>query len=247
MADLPIPFTASMVRGLLREIEQPGTGKTQTRRLPDQPPAECSINFMLGNESWLPAEERSPIRRTFEAWHGDLFRKKPEKALCGHFDIVPRYQIGDRLYVREAWRAEARYDWTKPRELRQGVPIYYEAGGGGEEAIPECAGKLRPGMFMPKWTSRLTLIVEDVRVERLQHISDADAIAEGAIISSMTGFDGGVLVEGGSPHIYCAPRTWYRELWDTINGAGAWDANPWIVAYTFRLILGNIDTLAVGA
>jgi hypothetical protein len=45
------------------------------------------------------------------------------------------------------------------------------------------------------------------------------------------------------PHISMTPRTWYRELWDTINGAGAWDANPWIVAVTFRPEPRNIDSL----
>lgn len=98
-----------------------------------------------------------------------------------------------------------------------------------------------------------TLTVTDVRVQRLQDISKADAIAEG-----LTGLTkDGRLVKYGIPdrdglpgsddlgwHWHCwdaDPRRAYTTLWDRINGAGAWDANPFVAAYSFTVALGNID------
>jgi hypothetical protein len=99
---------------------------------------------------------------------------------------------------------------------------------------------------MPRWASRITLLVTDVRVERLQDISGADAIAEGlmenpaALRSAVEmgchwGFEG--------DDRYGSPISAYATLWDHINGFGAWDANPWIAAYTFTVHNHNIDEL----
>jgi hypothetical protein len=100
---------------------------------------------------------------------------------------------------------------------------------------------------MPKWASRLTLLVTDVRIERLQDISEADAIAEGIEHSKDQPGD----VSPGWRN-YCDPR-WryslptpggsYATLWDSINGPGAWDANPWVVAISFEVKRGNINVL----
>jgi len=274
--DRPILFSAPMVRALL------DGRKTQTRRVTDQPPPECSINYMLGNESWLPAEQRSPIRRTFEAWGGDLYRNKPEKALCGAFDIVPRYQIGDRLWVRESGvQLGNAVDEGRERDGYEVCGFRYAA----DEATIYLPGmfeghdyeRRRNSIHMPRWASRLTLTVTDVRVQRLQEISAADAIAEGVIRQDPTAEDEGwnrqraedegIDASPMSP-VWLAPGTrqgfgpraddpqWgptpefaFRLLWDSLNAARGfgWDVNPWVVAVTFDPKHGNIDQIAGGA
>jgi hypothetical protein len=84
--------------------------------------------------------------------------------------------------------------------------------------------------------------VTDVRVERLQAISDADAIAEG--LQAQTAPNGHITYQ--VPGLICSQTAvrGYRLLWDTINGDGAWDANPWVVAVSFRPERRNIDSEA---
>lgn len=149
-------------------------------------------------------------------------------------EIAPRIKRGDRLYVREAWRTEARYDDRKPSELPRSAPIYYEADG----KEPGCAGRLRASMFLPRWGSRITLLVTDVRIERLQDISDEDAIAEGVERETDDAWADYLM-----PSTQCclSASGSYRTLWDHINGKGAWESNPWVAAYSFQPIFKNID------
>lgn len=247
----PILFSAPMARALL------DGRKTQTRRVaPVQPPQECGINYMLGNESWLPVAQRTPVRRTFEAWGGELFRNRPDAALCGSFEIVPRIQPSDRLWVREAWRSDTRNDHLKPRDIVPGEPIWYDADGQGRNVADYSvrSEKGRPSIFLPRWASRLTLEVTEVRVERLNDCSEADAVAEG--IRRIWGdsdrlkykdCDAGpnywtVDIDGASLNAPTAIGV-YSMLWDFINGEGAWDTNPWVVVYTFTVSRGNVDAL----
>src|SRR5690606_20378462 len=94
---------------------------------------------------------------------------------------------------------------------------------------------------MPRWASRMTLIITDVRVERLQDITEVDAVAEGLNrFSSCWG------IAGDSGTWNADPRLAFAGLWDSINGnrsGCSWKHNPWVAAYTFRPILGNIDLL----
>lgn len=143
--------------------------------------------------------------------------------------------------MREAWFAARSLNSTPPREITQDADIEYDAT---KRTYAEIGlvGKLRPSMFMPRWASRVTLIVKDVKIERLQDISGADAIAEGAEITDQLTMTGPMVrVAAGT---YLSPVAWYHRLWDDINGPGAWDANPWVVAYTFVTIHANIDKVA---
>jgi hypothetical protein len=120
---------------------------------------------------------------------------------------------GDRLWVKETHGPSA------------GGMVYRADGG---TACPD-GGKWRPSIFMPRWASRITLEVTGVRVERLQDISQADAMAEGVTQGVYRGLTGSIVatcedqvVEG------------YRELWQSINGPGSWDANPWVWVVEFK-------------
>lgn len=157
-----------------------------------------------------------------------------------------RFRPGDRLWVREAWRTLHKWDDLAPRHLADDISkITYEADP--ERRNPLwCFGKLRPGMFMPRWASRLTLYVAASRAERLQDISEEDARAEGIhrIECLPSGrFEFHVYEKGTNSVTTSDPVDSYRSLWDAINGPGAWDANPWVSVTTFVPRLGNIDTL----
>lgn len=113
-----------------------------------------------------------------------------------------------------------------------------------KEAVKDYGLRIRPSIHMPRWASRLTLTVTDVRVERLQDISEADAIAEGCPVSTMPGTIGHPLCPVGFNEMG-TPIYWFRELWNSINGPDAWDANPWVVALTFDVARRNIDAVPV--
>lgn len=230
MSDLPILFSAPMVRAILREIEQPGTGKTQTRRVINPQP------------KLHPHHEPVRVEKRGErGWVWMVHTDRPAYQFATG-DWKAPYAVGDRLWVREAWHAARSLDSTPPRDIPRVADIEYAATARSYAEIG-LKGKLRPSMFLPRWASRITLIVTDVRAQRLQEISEADAVAEGLVRLKATGR---YVVTQGDQHFGCAhhdPRKTFRDLWDGINaGRGyGWDANPWVAAYTFRPILGNID------
>jgi hypothetical protein len=154
-----------------------------------------------------------------------------------------RCQPGDRLYVREAWRADGQVDAIKPRELSQGEPIFYELDGGirATGCVMIETGRLRPGMHMPRWASRLTLIAEAVRIEPLQLISEADAIAEGLIWRAM--LESWTAMPSDTWPTFTDPRRSYAGLWQSLHTKEGqrWDDNPDVVVLTFRVERANID------
>ncbi len=147
-------------------------------------------------------------------------------------DIVrcPYGRPGDRLWVREAWQADGQVDSVAPRDLSQGEPIHYPADGAYRQT--GCSmitpGKTRPSIHMPRWVSRILLEITDVRVERLQDISRSDIRTEGLECPPELASD------DVSPNY----RDWYpaawRDLWESINGAESWNANPWVWVVEFK-------------
>ena len=133
----------------------------------------------------------------------------------------PRFpcHIGDRLWVREAWRTLVAYEDLAPRDMSGEEPIRYEADGyierwGHLSCAIERTGRRRQGMHMPRWASRLILGVQDVRVEQLDEITEDDAKAEG-----------------------CNGRASFRGLWDELNGSRGCgvETNPWVAAISFSV------------
>lgn len=229
MTDRPILFSSAMIRALLA-----GT-KTQTRRvLNPQPPADMGLIGL-----YAPA-----LTAVFGYVTPDADHKVPL-----------RYMPGDRLWVREthyltddgdeefavyAADEEAVRDHHKTMERLAGQI---------SEKVWRRHAKLRPSIHMPRWSSRLTLIVTGVKVERLQDISRGDAIAEGLIridaptLAVKMGCDWGFV--GDTRH--GSPVSAYAALWRHINGPSSWDENPWVVALTFTVHKQNIDVLKEAA
>lgn len=246
MTDRPILFSAPMILALL------DGRKTQTRRILKVAPRDTDFTVGWFHPTVIDRHgNEQPGRRTFGL-------SAPDGYWTQNLPFAP----SDHLWVREAWRADVCYDDLKPSQMGGEEGVRYEADGafGAWTFGPRKPGRSRPGMFMPRWASRLTLTVSDVRVQRLNDISEADAIAEGLACLSK---DGGRTYKWGIPDRdglpgrddngwhWCDwnvdPRYAYSTLWDHINGARAWEANPWIVATTFNTAQRNIDTEATSA
>jgi hypothetical protein len=209
MSERGILFSAPMVRALLA-----GT-KTQTRRVvKPQPPEAAQLGWLLP----LPNGPASVAYWSVKDGRGVVASE--QKTEC------PYGKPGDRLWVREAWRTVPGADDIAPRDLMNVESFtHYEA----DATKPAGMGKLRPGMFMPRWASRITLEVTGVRVERLNSISEADARAEGIERSGECNWRDYL-----DPHNdFTGVRRSYRSLWDSINGDGAWSSNPWVWAVSF--------------
>ncbi|KPB24420.1 Uncharacterized protein AC516_2571 [Pseudomonas amygdali pv. sesami] len=202
-------FSAPMVCAILKGR------KTVTRRaLKVQPHIDSSGNFCVGRSNYGQ----------------DIYGKTVTK----HFvsSDCPYGQPGDRLWVREAWQADAQVNEVAPRELSHGEPIRYPADGASRQT--GCSmitpGKTRPSIHMPRWVSRILLEITDVRAERLQEISRSDIRAEGLECPPELASD------DVSPNY----RDWYpaawRELWESINGADSWNSNPWVWVVEFKRV-----------
>lgn len=146
-------------------------------------------------------------------------------------DTIQWKRPGDRLWVRETWAVVNTLDNRKPSEITKGThywpTVWYRATDQHEQEYrDDYFGKWRPSIFMPRWASRITLEITDVRVERVQDISMADCIAEGMSMDAP-------LNNRGTGAI---ARDAFADLWDLLNakrGFG-WDVNPWVWIIEFR-------------
>lgn len=225
MTDRPLIFSAPMVRALL------DGRKTQTRRAltlggrrPDYiGPRGCTADPACwgwddGEGGYILAD-RDPDDRRAASWH----------------DFAASWRAGDRAWVRERFAVSGIGWGKKPSEARGGKVHFYADP---EHGWQDYWGSWRPSIHMPRWASRLTLIVTDVRVQRLQDILTEDCRAEGC-----SGGHGSIPGYGFS----ATPGEHFRALWNSLHGAEAWAANPWVCALTFTVQLGNIDQLEVAA
>lgn len=219
----PILFSAPMILALL------SGAKTQTRRivkfqrgvggapllpLIGQKSAIYLTDDIAGCLSWIPVgggpELPWPVERMSE--------------------VSPYGARGDRLWVRETFALSQHDPETSEPDTKNAsdwdAPIYRADGDQGGEwtnaAGEPIKAPWKPSIFMPRWASRLTLEVTDVRVERLQSIDPEDAMREGVgeldfdePLSSVEAFE---------------------RLWTKINGSGSWEANPFCWAISFRVI-----------
>lgn len=216
MKERPILFSAPMVRAILEGR------KTQTRRV-----IKCNLH-------------------EFQLWIANQSGKNPNiKNVC------PYGEIGDQLWVRETFCLENTYEYhgeihpPNDRPYKHVIPLHYEE----EEyfLIPhykadgECdilfddghgdlKNKWKPSIHMPRWAGRINLLIKNIRIERLQDISEQDALSEG-VKDPLIG------TEFASPYgadYHAGPCTWFAILWNKINGSNAWAANPWVWVIEFE-------------
>lgn len=175
-------------------------------------------------------------------WLADRF--SPEFTALPGNRLCPYGEVGDLLYVRETWRTESRRDDQKPSEIPTSALVSFDADYTCEPN-DGCRGKTRVSIHMPRWASRLTLEITGVRIERLNDISEADALAEGIMFVEPTMDDDAEyqFEEGGD--IFSSAVEAYRYLWAKINGPDSWDANPWVWAVSFVVHKSNVDAIPV--
>lgn len=240
----PILFSGPMVKALLDRR------KTQTRRIVGK--GDSIVGTGVPWE-WLsfepPWPEHCHLYKDGRADDGGEYLHVPCKphpedpqGLNDYWTVhrvYPRIEPGDRLWVRETWQY---YDWTEDGEpyIRYRsddlVVLRHPTGEVAQEicdtvwaelSAPQnydlhfraCDQKWRSSIFMPRWASRITLEVTDVRVERLRGISCADVYAEGVMPRW---------------HEVQVAREQFSKLWESINGPGSWDANPWVWVIEFK-------------
>ena len=217
MTERPILFSAPMVRALLD-----GT-KTQTRRVVKPQPLAVTL-VPSGNHLFDYRDDLSDYSRVVDM--------KKAVTLC------PYGQPGDRLWVREAWQAffDDEVPADRPRGPRHtlGQParpdrksfVFYRADGDGPVHKDGYKARWMSPLHMPRKYSRLNLEVTGLRVERLQDISEADAIAEG--VPNSLHLPGGRFARENFAHV-----------WWAIHGDDAWEANPWVWVVEFKLVEGG--------
>lgn len=194
MKERPLIFSPQMVRAIL------DGKKTQTRRiLRPQPNKRCVALPKVFGEA--------PFFEAYDVWGNpvdDAFPRGKEDRVS-HPPIYTN--IGDIYWVRETWAHGA-----------NGGFVYKADSGSESQRLGHC---WRTPIHMPRNATRLFLTVTDIRLHRLQDISEADAKAEGV-----------------------ADIKAFVRLWDEINGGKAWDANPWVYAISFIPHRANLDQMA---
>lgn len=140
-------------------------------------------------------------------------------------ELCPYGQPGDRLWVRETW-------WKRPfrtqKMMIEGADTWpkceYDATAHNPEELKEWEWKRKPSIHMPKKYARIWLEIINIRVEKLQDITEKDAKAEG--VHSIWGFE------------YCHSLEAFYQLWDSINGKKhPWADNPWVWVVEFKTIV----------
>jgi hypothetical protein len=227
----PILFSGPMVRAVM------DGRKTQTRRVVKPLP------------SWQVHSICDPSAAA-DPWA--VWFHYPETERVGHLRNCPYGKPGDRLWVRETWNrcVCAACDKALPNKGPHGC-VYRASYNGPSGQV------FKPSIHMPRWASRLTLEIVSVQVERVQDISEEDAIAEGCKAEVYTAEDvANLQISDAAPHIKelgrilgpgsVPARTDFMRLWDSINskredGKYAWEKNPWVWAIEFNKLAGAAE------
>ncbi|WP_034912932.1 hypothetical protein [Erwinia sp. 9145] len=210
MRERGIIFNADMVRAVL------DGRKTQTRR-------------MLSPRQLKMIDAASSIGECYPLESG----KHHANSQSYYCEWCPFGAIGDRLWVRETFfPAPLEPQSVPPKKTKWNIA--YRGGAQLEKIAPATYNptiynyeRWTPSIHMPRWASRITLEITGLRVERLNSMTESDALAEGC--------NGG---HGSIPHyIYSAtPHEHFHYIWQSIYGASSWQANPWVWVIEFRRI-----------
>lgn len=210
MTERPILFSAPMVSAIL------AGRKTQTRRI------------------------ITPQPRVVHGFSGGYLKTNQIFRNGAAGLRVPFGQPGDHLWVKETWRTGSALAHCKPSDLAKGAAIQYEADkrtniNNHEEGAPHYGwGRIRQSIFMRRWMSRITLEVTAIRVQRLQDITPADALAEGLAHGFTLNDNPGFGLPEWHQELYrISPIDAYQLLWESIHGPGSWQENPyvWVVEF----------------
>lgn len=269
MIERPILFSAPMIRALLA-----GT-KSQTRRLVKvgEPDKHGQAYVRRGRYATILHPTEGFLWRPYA---GAELQPMPADRVARYCPFwLGEYEHSEappRLWVREAWRTSVFVD-TKPGSVLEtagngyGWPVWYAADNGAvtwrgaRDGGPGFVnpGRYRHARFMPRWASRIVLEVTSVRAERLQSITEEDAIAEGARHrdtgrnkynrprpgwsccdphpADLYPIDGDGIVERAGDHCLGTARHAFGNLWNSINEKKApWSSNPWIWRIEFRRV-----------
>ncbi len=206
MKERPIIFSAPMIKAIL------DGSKTMTRRVLRKQPADIlPMKGEWAGKRWVTLRERLP---DISEQHGDIIR-------CRLGDP------GDSLWIREGWAVHGKWDKRPPSKLPKAARVWYSTDG----PKPAWAGRKRSGRFMPRWASRITLEITGVRVERLQEITEEDAIAEG-FLGRYSKDEDGIKSE------LFSPIEEFRATWDSLNSSSGfpWESNCYVWVISFRRI-----------
>jgi hypothetical protein len=227
MTDRPIIFSGPMIRALL------DGRKTMTRRVLKPQPVQDGDMWRLDDIIWF--------ENSFHVSDGQNIARKI------------RYAPGARLWVRETCGLWMMRDGKLIRPPDGDGVVYratepeknWAAMLADQKTLRDmnCGRSSRTGnwavrscIHMPRWASRLTLIVESVKVERLQEISASDCFREGSPRPDMA------RCWGSEVTIRDNARIAFRKIWEGINGPDSWSANPWVAAIGFHVVKANIDS-----
>lgn len=208
MTERPILFNGEMVRAIF------DGRKTQTRRV-----LKCKKPIVKVYD----ASQLEPD--IFMVDHEDIYKCHPQ-SLIDHSHIkCPFGQTGDRLWVRERFCRDVESGgWLYRATERSHVILDDGDGCSAERKDGSERSPWKPSIHMTREASRITLEITDVRVQRLQDISDADAKHEG--------YPADRDAIGGTSKIDA--WLWFRSRWQSINGTESWDANPWVWVVEFK-------------
>lgn len=210
MSEKPIIFSADMVRAIL------DGRKTVTRRVIKRDLVNMFDLERDGSLAWPHITDEYGQQRPI-------------------IDYSPYGRVGDCLWGRETWATDSMFDNVKPSEIPHNSQTYYKAGRNKAYASFDL-GKLRPSIFMPRWASRIQLRVTDVRVERVQEITQGQVLHEGLGIPNdglARRFDP-IMTIKAHPELM---REWVT-LWDSINAKRgySWESNPFVWVVEFEVI-----------
>lgn len=204
MKQTPIIFSTELIPKILN-----GT-KTMTRRVIEPQP------FIVLDGVPLVIREAKP----------DEFPIQRDVVKC------PYGQVGDRLWVREAFYERLDVDpLVDPKKALH--YCHYKADNPNMDMAWHSFSKCKPSIHMPRWASRITLEITEVRVERVQEITVNDAIKEGYPLGCIEHIE-----QLGMKQLLIANRMrigWFQSLWDPLNAKHSWESNPWVWVISFKL------------
>lgn len=226
MEQRPILFKGDMVNAILRG------DKTQTRRV-IKGDTDHQWDSLEGYSSqWVNPEKG-------DHW---ILKHSTKNSSENYIVKCPSGKVGDQLWVRETCFFDSIFDHLKTSEIPKGESVGYIATGmihtrKGKAILKN--GKTRPSIFMPRWASRIQLEITDIRIERLNDISEEDAKAEGVEELEMSGSRNIWRFYLAKPD-QCVgvtnARQSFMSLWESIYDEGSWYENPWVWVVEFKRV-----------